>query len=484
MVQGLIVRLKRLFANPSNLTDQDLEARRSLLRDLLRQKREMWQSGATDRGGSIAERRNRSRFARRKTQELLRQIRKRPGVLVNKPLLAAPFRSSPLLDGLLQNRRELWRSARTRMRPKVMTEIKLDVFSFLDDPEMTMRALKRIAQSECEDLEALINFPDGFCTDIAPYLVLSELWPTMAPVFRGGHMSVPTQKVIEAVGLRKALDMRLRGVTDLRDIWAFPLQRRRPADTSTSVDRYLEPQSREKVADRFCDAVDVWLGRPEIRRELTPEGRAWITSIIGELLDNAERHARPVTKDGDWSTAAFLARRNEGSETVYRCYMAFLSVGETIGESLRTCAPRVGRELDRYCNMHETLAKRGQSRDTLRTLFALQDGVTRDDDDRGGVGFQEVMQFVNELGGTPKQGHEPRITIVSGSSCITLKPPYILGQRRDDPSDPRVIWFNPENSPTVPPDRAHVFDLSERFGGTIISVAFTLDPDYLNAKVA
>ncbi len=439
-------------------------------------------------GRTVAERRNRFRFARRKTQQLLRLIRKRPGVLLNKPLLAAPFRPSPLLDGLLQNRRELWRPARTRIRPKVMTEVRLDVFSFLDDPETTMQALKRIAQSECEDLEAQIHFPDGFCTDIAPYLVLSELWPSMAPVFRGGHMSVPTQKVVEAVGLRRALDIRLQGVTNLQDIWAFPLQRRRPADTSTSIDRDLEPQSREKVADRFCDAVDVWLGRPEIRRELTPEGRAWITSIIGELLDNAERHARPLTKDGDWSTAAFLARRVEGSETVYRCYMAFLSVGDTIGDSLRTCAPRVGQELERYCNMHETLTRRGQSRDTLRTLFALQDGVTRDavadNDDRGGVGFQEVMQFVNELGGTSKQGHEPRITIVSGSSCITLRPPYILGHRKGDPSNPRVIWFNPENSPTVPPDRSHVFDLSERFSGTIISVAFTLDPDYLNAKVA
>jgi two-component sensor histidine kinase len=363
-------------------------------------------------------------------------------------------------------------------------ELTVENFSFINDPAGTLGALRKIGEIEARELEAHLHFVDPHCLDIGPYLVLGEIWPSMARVFRGGRMATPVQKVIHAVGLRAPLRMKLRAVRDLNDIWAFPLQQRRPAGISKSLKKDLEPQARERVADRFCDAVNVWLDRPEINQKLTTEGRAWITTIITELLDNAERHSAPETKDGDWSLTAFMVRRREEGEYVYRCSMAFLSVGATMWESFRGCSDRVQGELQTYCDRH---ARRGISRETLGTLLALQDGITRDPEAdaaaRGGYGLQEVLELLNELGGTAKPGRDPHLTIVSGSSCIKLGKPYIKGERRGGPEEPRVLWCNPANSPEDPPDGEFVFDLPERFAGTLITLSFTLDPDYLNETV-
>lgn len=454
---------------------------------VLKDKRRTWQRGPGIGRGTIAERLNRKRFAQNKSKATLRRFRARPRIKLPKNLLAHRYRESKLLSGLVADRKQKWKPLLRRTDRSASIEINLENFSFIENPDETLSAIKQIAEAECSCIDSYIHFRDSFCTDVAPYLVLAEAWPSMAHIFRGGKMNIPVQKMIDAVGLRKSLGMAFKGLSDHEDLWAFPIQRRRPTGSSRSTHRFLEPQSHEKVTDRFCDAIDDWLGRPEINQVLTVEGRGWIGGIINEMLDNAERHSDPENKDGEWSVAGFMARRIEEKEPVYRCYLAFMSVGATISESLRTCLPRIEAQMEAYCERHAKADKNGPSVDTLRTLYALQDTITRDPEadagGRGGFGFQEVMRFVNELGGTSKLGKEPRITIISGSSCIQLKPPYILGTRATDDGSPRVLWCNTENSSKVAPDPAFVFDLTERLAGTIISVAFTLDPDYLNETV-
>ncbi|WP_131869393.1 MULTISPECIES: hypothetical protein [unclassified Bradyrhizobium] len=421
----------------------------------------------------------RHRFARNKTQQMAKRLRQGKRVPLPKHLLLTKMHPSPLLDALLADRHSRWQPVIKRDRQQ-LAELVLAEFSIIDRPVETLQLLRQIALIECSALAAQLHFDDQRCIDIAPYLVLAETWPEMANVFRGGRMTIAIQKVIEAVGLRKALGIRLSHAEDLTDVWAFPIRRRRPARTSRAADRNLAPQAREKVSDEFCDLLDVWMGHAA-RMELTDEGRARFSSIIGELLDNAERHSDPKTKDGSWSVAAFMARRPEQNRDVFDCHMGFLSEGASIAESLETAAEMVRRDIDDYSARHEN---KRQSKATLATLVALQDGITRDAaataDRRGGVGFQDVMEFVTAMGGTSLPGREPRITIVSGSSCIQLRPPYILG-RRSGPAQPRVMWCNPTNSPNEPPDPEIVFDLQDRFAGTIVGLSFVLDPEYLKA---
>ncbi|MBS7698672.1 MULTISPECIES: hypothetical protein [unclassified Chelatococcus] len=424
----------------------------------------------------------RKRYARRKTREIAKRLRRGARVPLPRALLLSRYRPSPLLTGLYPDREANWRPVTKRRGKLGYQDLSLSNFSLIDYPAETLKAIKKLAAIECEAATAHLHFDDDHCIDIAPYLVLAEIWDDMAHVFHGGRMSMPVQKVVEAVGLRKPLGMRLELASDLSDVWAFPLRRRRPPRTSKSPDRDLAPQPREKVSDDFCDAIDEWL-LEAAELGLTTSGKSQFSNIIGELLDNAERHSDPVSKDGSWSVAAFMARRREGGEEVFRCHMAFLSVGASIAESLDTAEKRTQDDIVAYATRHK---RTGQSAATLATLIALQDGVTRDADasahSRGGVGFQDVFEFVSGLGATTEPNREPRITIVSGSSCIQLRPPYLLG-RRGDAFRPRVLWCNANNSPDEPPDRQFVFDLEDRFAGTVIGVSFVLDVEFLKAAV-
>lgn len=461
--------------------DAEPNAIENLIREAMRQeRRKILKEAQRGERNSLARARNR-RVANAVVRQRFQVGRNRQARLP-KDLLAWAYHRSALADALVPERRKTWIPILRRDR-NVVPSITFKDFSFVDNPFATMEMLKEMVLIEGRAAQAHIHFEDEECLDIGAYLVLGELWPSLSGVFTGGKMNVQVQKALKAVGLGQHLNISLRWATNIKDIWAYPLQRRRPRNTSTSSRLLLEPQRRERVADGLCDAIDEWLDRPEIAQELTIEGRAWIASLVGELLDNAERHSAPDTKDGEWSTAAFMVRRKDAGDAIYSCHMAFLSVGVTISDSLATAATEIQEWLAQFLAHHEV---QNVSADTLRTLFALQDGITRDAeataDRRGGLGFQEVLHFVNELGGTKRPGCEPRVTIISGRSCLQLRAPYLMGSRKSE-RGPRVLWCNERNSPNDPPDSAFVYDLPNPLAGTLISIAFTLDPEYLRQSL-
>ncbi|MBO6895188.1 MAG: hypothetical protein JJ866_24850 [Roseibium sp.] len=423
-----------------------------------------------------------NRFAKGKSRKLLKKVRRGKRPKFSKALLlTGKYIDNKLANGLVPDRLELWTPILQRRPDQAYDELILEKFSFIEHPQETINQLLKIIDFEASAVEARLHFDDQYCEDVAAYLVLAEMWPDMARVFRGGRMGLSIQKVVEALGLRRALGMKLPQLKDMDKVWAFPRRSRRGAGTSKSDNLNLEPQVRERVADDFCNALDNWLSTATEELQLRKQGKSRFAAIIGELLDNAERHSNPPGKDGDWSTAAFMAHRDENGTEVFRCHMGFLSVGASISESLRTASDVTREQIDRYITKHHRC---GVSPDTLTTLVGLQDGVTRDREaeanNRGGIGFQEVLELISVLGVSNQPGKEPRMTIVSGQSCIMAKFPYLEGQRGGE-NLPRMLWFNKENSPDFPPDSNFVFDLRSRFPGTIIGLTFVLSKDDLMA---
>jgi hypothetical protein len=357
----------------------------------------------------------------------------------------------------------------------------LSNFSFLDDPKGTIQGLKKIARAEAEAAEARIDFKDHVCLDVSPFMLLMECWGQMLPVFEGGQMELPMQKVLTAVGIPQAMGIGVRGVTELSDVWGFPLCRRRGAGSTASRASFTDVQTREVASDDFCDALDEWLA--EIDMSLTDSGIGWIKNILGELLENAERHGDGGRRDGAWSVSGCMVRRRDEAtgDWLFRVYIGIVNLGDTFSESLTRALPEVRDQLDAYVRKVKAQGAQ-QSETTLRTLAALQDGVTcvseADADGRGGFGLQEMLDLVSLLGHTEANGHKPRVTIVSGSSCIQLRDPYIKGRRMIDLHAPRVLWCNLENSKDAPPDENFVFDLDASLPGTSISIGFILDRDY------
>lgn len=404
-------------------------------------------------------------------------------------LLLRDMRQSEVLDGLLPKRKKtgFWLRLKDRDRTVPDREIDLKNFSFLESPKDTLESLRELAEAEAKCLSAKINFKDSYCLDVAPFMVLVECWKEMLPIFEGGEMDLPMQKVLASVGVGHALGISFRGISDFDDVWSFPLSRRRSAGSTKSKTPYVDVPTRDFATDRFCDAMDDWLGRPEIGLELSDSGRTKIMNLLGEVLENAERHSDGLRRDGSWSVSGFLARRKmdgDDDRWTYRASIGIVSIGDTFSESLERAHENQKTDIASYISGVRAKGAR-QSDATLRTLSALQDTVTcvveAEEGDRGGYGLMDILDFVCGLGHTDEPEQLPQVTIISGSSCIRLKGAYNRGvAHASSEHSPRVQWFNKENSAKVPPDPKHVFDLDAYLPGTAISIGFSLDPAYLS----
>ena len=306
-------------------------------------------------------------------------------------------------------------------------------------------------------------------------------------------MSLPTQRVLLEMGVGAELGIRLKAAEAeavRRDVWAMPVQRRRPLRVPRSQRDLIRPQTSDFAATRFGDLVNRWLGIDEINAELTNSGLAQLKGIFGELLDNAVRHSIAKSRDGNWSMAAFMARRPAAghAEPQYICRIAVLSPGQSIADTFQGAAPEIAAFANQYAKKH---ANRLQSVDTLKTLLAIQDMVTTDPEafreESGGTGLMETLNFFNALASLENPMVAPKMTIVSGSSCVMLRAPYIAGLRdanwSKEGAPPRLLWCNASNSVKEPPDPDFVFDLEERLAGTLITMGFTLDTAWIKSAL-
>lgn len=391
-------------------------------------------------------------------------------------------RNSILLDRLYPERTKEngWLKLKDRTDSSDKT-ITLNDFSLLDNPERTISSLRQIARAEATSIGAKIDFEDKYCLDVAPFMLLMEFWQHMLPVFEGGKMDKPLQKVLFGLGIPQAMGISVNAVTDLEDVWAFPLCRRRTAGSTVSKAAFTDVQTREIANDEFCMSVDEWL--QQVGMELSDQGNAWIKNILGELLENAERHSDGTRMDGTWSVSGCMVRRKIDDTDDWRLqvYIGIVNLGDTFSESLSRATKRTRDLLDVYVSRMKAAGAR-QSEATLRTLAALQDTITcvasAEEDDRGGYGLQEMIDLVSVLGATPDSARLPRITIVSGGSCIQLRHPYIRGKREGGDHTPRVLWCNETNDRDRAPDTRYVYDLSTDLPGTAISIGFELDDSY------
>jgi hypothetical protein len=400
-------------------------------------------------------------------------------------LLTSKMRNSTLLDSLVANRSETWKeiSSRRWRRPET---IALENFSFVTNPVATMQTLHRIATAECLAYDGTLNFMDQVCLDLGPYVVLQSMWQDMAPVFRGGAITIGMQNVIESVGLREQMEMRPFKKKGSIQTNPFKIRMRRPSGSSKSATRHLDVQKREYVADDLIDWFNNWLG-VLVSQRLNLEGGRTVKKIVGEVLDNAERHSDIVGRDGDWAIAGCVRQiENEGSQG-YWCHLSFLSVGSTICESMKTCDPQTRQAIEKYSDLHKAVSSLDE--EALTTVFALQDGVTRIsqafEERRGGTGLLDILHFFSGIAGTMTDKSDPRLAIVSGSTCVLAMGGYINGTKRSGDVEllSRQLWFNSENSARVCPSSDHVIKLPHKLQGTLVTMSFPLDVDYLERTV-
>ena len=376
------------------------------------------------------------------------------------------FKPSTLLDSLYPNREEKWIKPTVRKSKKNAHKVTLKNFSFLDNPIETMERLRDIAKAEAREFAFDLNFVDTICHDIGPYLLLGVIRQQMLPNCTGGEISGGLSKVLSAVQLDQFLGMTLRKHKNY-DVFPFPLK---SGAKESAIDGHLGVTTKQRVIDQFAETLDGWLHAVSLA--LSEEGRERIGRIIGESIDNAERHSGGVDEKGQWWFTGFMTIRPDGNGGhSYHCHVALLSLGCSIASSIAKAPDKIQEKIAPYANKHKS---RRQSKDTLTTVYALQDGITREPP--GGIGLMDLFDMASALGQT-KNGINAAVAILSGDACIMASSPYIVPT--DDPNLGRRLWFNQENSLEKPPERDYVFTLPYNFPGTLVTLRFEFDPEHL-----
>lgn len=479
----------RAFAKTVGGSQQD--PRLILAAFLQKKRKQLLQS--SQYGGSKNAKSRAKRLARAYQSRVLKALSRhgeRRRIVKSPQLLLYRSRPDYLRDKLCPDFNDNWVDIGRRLKDKFKDRVQLKDFSFARNPKSTLDQIKSLVEKASKSVELRIDFIDTTCDDVAPYIVLSHLMRSLPPIFSGGQINLEVAAVLESVGLDKALGMGGFTTTKHREklILPFPMMHRAPPGFFGDEDHQLRPQYKEFVADKFCNALDGWLSTHDA--ELTPEAAESLTSSITEALDNAERHGAAEIDGGmgDWSMAGFsrLVVTSE-AEIGLECSVSIVSVGSTISSSLETAAPDVSARIDQYVSTHVGLGAGSGQRRLLRTVMALQDGVTRvsaaSDAGRGGVGLMTLVNLFADLGDTDAPDLQSVFTILSGSSCLRITSPYRRGVMAEG-TTLRELWLNEHNDPVVIPSANHAFTIRDDFAGTIISACFTIDPVFLRRNIS
>jgi hypothetical protein len=386
---------------------------------------------------------------------------------------------------------KIWRDMYLRLRDKRHVVLNVEKFSFSSAPVETINKLWTIVDHAGRSPDIVLNFLDADCLDVAPYVVLAHLMRALPPVFSGGLISNDLAAVVESVGLDRPLGMgRISGdARRAKRILPFKMVSRNPPKKLGDKSHQLKPQHKEKVAGNFYKTLDSWLDAFDI--ELTPTAGESLINSITEALDNAERHGDIQLQGqiGDWSMAGFSRwKRCEDDELRLICSVSIVGVGTTISDSLETADQTVRARIDEYVNRwkgNRYIVGSGRRR-LLRTIMAIQDGVTRVADaslhKRGGIGLLELIGLFADLGESDSEAYPTLVTIISGNSCVQAKGDYRRGTANGE-SSLRELWFNDQNSPAHPPSDQHAFVLPRSFPGTIITASFAIHPGFLLKQI-
>ncbi|KYG90889.1 hypothetical protein A0U40_17625 [[Bacillus] sp. KCTC 13219] len=224
--------------------------------------------------------------------------------------------------------------------------------------------------------------------------------------------------------------------------------------------------------------------------QLEPEGMSQITEMVGEVLDNSAIHSGEFSQ---WFMLANYFIVNNESE-YGECNIVMFNFGQTIYEGMHKMFGNPDSKYDETSiKMRDNLYKLSETHkskgffkktwteETLWTLYALQDGVSRclsKEDPTRGTGTVKMIEAFQKIGSTA-DGKEPEMCLISGRSHILFTSQYALSENEGHKHSRQIIAFNKENNLYSPPDKDYVKTMSNYFPGTIITMKFYLDRKYM-----
>ncbi len=369
-------------------------------------------------------------------------------------------------------------------------------FTLLDNPKESYTFIKNILgalitqkyriinldYSECERLGLGAQvFLDIILKDVIKFFNRCKRYKSTNPkVDEIGGINVVNenvQKLLFSVGSPVILSNRSIRYKDIvpyklcihdREINGDPVKIREQKDLDTT-----------KLVDYVLDSLKT------LNRTLTSDKLDDLSTVIGEILINAEEHS---TTKNRFSIGYFHEMNGDGRHYgVFR--LVILNFGQTIYEKFKdpNCpnqsVVQKMRAISEKYNKRKFFVFKEFEEETLWTLYAMQDGVTsvapQRYKKRGNGSIQFIESFFNIKGPMKEFDDVSKMTILSGNTNITFDGSYNITTGMIDDEEYKYMTFNDSGSIEEKPDSRFVKYVNNYFPGTIISAKILFNEDDL-----
>jgi hypothetical protein len=235
-------------------------------------------------------------------------------------------------------------------------------------------------------------------------------------------------------------------------------------------------ERREVDITRTVDYIINCLNK--LGKTLTGPAESNFYKVIGEVIQNAEEHSNTKLR--------YLIGHFEETQTGKNDYgifnLAILNFGNTYYETFKIAENPNTKVIDQMKELSSKFTKKGLfsskrfEEETLWTLYALQDGVTRLKDwNRGNGALRFIEKFFNLRGNSPDD--LSKMVITSGHTRIIFDGTYSISKqtRGNEKIVFNMMTFNESGNIEELPDENYVKYEQNYFPGTIISVKLKLD---------
>lgn len=253
-----------------------------------------------------------------------------------------------------------------------------------------------------------------------------------------------------------------------REINGDPIKIREQKDLDTT-----------KLVDYVLDSLKT------LNRTLTSDKLDDLSTVIGEILINAEEHS---TTKNRFSIGYF--HEMNGNDSHYGVFrLVILNFGQTIYEKFKdpNCpnqnVVQKMRAISEKYNKRKFFVFKEFEEETLWTLYAMQDGVTSIAPQRyrkrGNGSIQFIESFFNIKGPKKVFDDVSKMTILSGNTNITFDGTYNITTGMIDNEEYKYMTFNETGNIEEKPDSRFVKYVNNYFPGTIISAKILFNEDDL-----
>lgn len=235
-------------------------------------------------------------------------------------------------------------------------------------------------------------------------------------------------------------------------------------------------EKREVDITKTVDYIISCLGK--LNKRLTGTAETNFYKVIGEVIQNAEEHSNTKMR---YLIGHF--EENKNGDTEFGVFnLSILNFGNTYYETFKFAeAPNTKiveqmKLLSKKYTQNKLFKKKKFEEETLWTLYALQDGVTRIRDwNRGNGAIRFIESFIDLKGDSDDD--ISKMVITSGHTRIIFDGKYkITKQKRGkDEKEFKMMTFNNSGNIEELPDDKYVKYENNYFPGTIISVKLKLD---------